>query len=81
METSVEHFTIFTSPQVQISFDFVSPFQVERDSHLYRDKVVELRDQLSEATAQLDGMAGEYVEVREKNKLKKHPPKHGTWFF
>ncbi len=81
VETSVEHFTIFTSPQVQISFDFVSPFQVERDSHLYRDKVVELRDQLSEATAQLDGMAGEYVEVRGKNKLKKHPPKHGTWFF
>ena len=37
--------------------------QVEQDSVLYQNKVVELRDQLSEATKQISAMTGEYVEV------------------
>ena len=38
--------------------------QVERDGNVCREKVVNLRDRLSEATQQMNAMAGEYAAVK-----------------
>lgn len=39
--------------------------QVERESVEYQNKVVELRDQMSETTKQINAMTGEYVAMKE----------------
>ena len=38
--------------------------KVERDGNVCREKVVDLRDRLSEATQQMNAMAGEYAAVK-----------------
>ena len=38
--------------------------KVERDGNVCREKVVDLRDKLSEATQQMNAMAGEYAAVK-----------------
>ena len=43
--------------------------QVEREGVVCRDKVVDLRDRLSEATRQMNAMAGEYTAVKVSNEL------------
>ncbi len=50
-------------------FITIFAWQIEQDSVRYQHKVVELRDQLSEATKQIDAMAGEYVQVYFKRIL------------
>ena len=39
--------------------------QVEQDSLMYQNKVVELRDKLHEATKQINAMSGDYVAMKE----------------
>ena len=38
--------------------------KVERDGNVCREKVVDLRDKLVEATQQMNAMAGEYAAVK-----------------
>lgn len=45
-------------------FVYLFYFQVERDGNVCREKVVDLRDKLSEATIQMNAMAGEYAAVK-----------------
>jgi chromosome segregation ATPase len=44
--------------------------QVENDSVVYQNKLVEVRDQLADATFQMDSMANEYLSTKES--LKNH---------
>ena len=43
---------------------FCCNIQVEKDGNVCREKVINLRDRLSEATQQMNAMAGEYAAVK-----------------
>ena len=40
-------------------------FQVEKEGAEYQNKLIELRDQMSETTKQMNAMTGEYVAMKE----------------